>query len=174
MRLNLGCGSNKIKDCVNVDMEMLKPNVVADITKGLPFKEESIEKIYIFHTIEHIPENLHHNVFSEIWRILEMGGELFISYPEFIKCAQNYINNKMGMRQFWKATLYGRQLYKTDFHVALMDTTEFCDYLTQAGFKVVKTMPEPREDYNTIVMCKKVKKNFFSKPELAKQLLESV
>lgn len=172
MKLNLGCGSNKITGAINVDLEpSCNPDVIANFIVSIPFRDESIEKVFLFHTIEHIPEHKHHTIFSEIWRVLKMGGTLLVSYPEFIKCAKNFIDNYKGMRTFWKATIYGRQLYRSDFHVALMYTPEFTEYLEQEGFEILAVRPEAREDYNTVVMAKKIEKKFFGKEELQRRLL---
>jgi len=172
VQLNLGCGSSKITGAINVDLEEIcKPDVIANFIHSIPFGEEKIDKVFLFHTIEHIPEKSHHTIFSEIWRVLKIGGELLVSYPEFVKVAQNFIDNYRGMRGFWKNTIYGRQLYPSDFHVALMYTPEFIEYLKQEGFEILGTFPEPMEDFNTIVKARKVEKKFFTREELQGQLL---
>jgi predicted SAM-dependent methyltransferase len=152
VKLNLGCGSNKINGCVNIDAEAnTSPDLLLNFcTHSLPYHNHTVDVIYLFHTIEHIPEKHHPFLISECWRVLKPGGLFYVSYPEFTKCAQNYIDNKRGMREFWKATIYGRQLWPTDTHITLMDTTEFLGFLRDAGFDAV-AKPEPQEDYNTII-----------------------
>lgn len=138
-----------------MDCELaVNPNLAATLEE-LPFNECTFEKIYLFHTIEHIPERKFHKVFSEIWRVLTFGGLVYISYPEFSRCAMNYISNYRGMREFWKATIYGRQLYPTDFHCTLMDTPFFTQYLTEEGFSIKASFPEPIENFNSVVVAAK-------------------
>jgi SAM-dependent methyltransferase len=154
--LNLGCGSVKIPNCVNVDVsEECKPDVVADFKKRLPFPDDSVEKVLFFHVIEHIEEKYHDAVFDEIHRVLKPEGTLLISFPEFLKVAENYRTNHLGMRDFWKATIYGRQLYSSDYHVSLMDSSEFKIRLEERGFTNVAVQSEKREPWNTVVSCKK-------------------
>jgi predicted SAM-dependent methyltransferase len=153
MTLNLGCGTRKIEGCINVDT-FGKPDVCANILH-LPFKSETIDKIYLFHTIEHIEDIKHYDLFMEFRRILKDNGELIISYPEFTKCAQNFIENKNGDRVFWGRTIYGRQSYPGDYHVALMYTPWFKNFLRDVGFNDIKDFPEPGEPYNTVIKCKK-------------------
>lgn len=161
MKLNLGCGNNKIKDFVNVDTESsLKPDILADFLQPLPFKDETASEVCLFHTIEHIPEHYHSFVLNEVWRVLKLGGVFYISYPEFTLCAQNYIDNFQGKREFWKKTIYGRQLYKTDAHVALMNTEEFRLLLHQIGFTGIQCKAETDEPYNTVVKAVKDLKNY--------------
>jgi ubiquinone/menaquinone biosynthesis C-methylase UbiE len=159
MILNLGCGVNKMPNAINLDIEKsVKPDVLADFTKPLPFPDDSVEKVYFFHVIEHLPKRLHPNILLEIWRVMTDSGVLYVAYPEFVKCAQNFIDNKKGMREFWAATIYGRQLYPADTHISLMYTPHFEHLLVQLGFKDVKSMPEVKEDYNTIVRAVKGKR----------------
>jgi SAM-dependent methyltransferase len=152
--LNLGCGSNKIEGAVNVDIETsCKPDLIHNFTHvPLPYGEGSVDRVYLFHVIEHIPKKLHRFVLSEISRVLKPGGEFYVSYPEFIECAKRYIENTEAKRDFWEATLYGRQLYESDFHVALMFTPHFLESLREFGFSRVIAHPEP-EEYNTVVFA---------------------
>lgn len=155
--LNLGCGAGKIEGCINVDIvERFNPDIVCDILTGLPFPDESIDKVYLFHVIEHIPKHYHPTVITNISKILTMGGILYVSYPEFVVCARNFIDNKYGKRDFWEATIYGRQLQPFDYHVSLMYTPSFTKLLISFGFEV-DSKPES-EDYNTICKCTKVGK----------------
>lgn len=152
--LNLGCGDNKIPDCLNVDInESLHPDQVLDFTKSLSYADETFENVLFFHTIEHIPKKYHPFILSEIRRVLKKNGYFYCSYPEFKKCAQNYIDNHKGQREFWEATIYGRQRDKFDYHVALMDTEIFSNLLRDVGLEPVAAWPEPDEPYYTIVRC---------------------
>lgn len=156
MTLNLGCGSNKIPGAINVDINSaLNPNLVADFKKGLPFKDSSVDEVYLFHTIEHIPKGFHGLILTEIRRVLVEDGLVYIAYPEFIKVATHYINNYKGQRNFWEATIYGRQSTPSDFHVTLMNSDEFREILEQVGFYKIQFMPEVEHSYNTICRARK-------------------
>lgn len=154
--MNLGCGSEKIANCINIDINPeLKPDLVLDFSKAMPFPADFVDEIYLFHVIEHIQEKFHIPMLLEFHRVLKPFGKLYISYPEFTKVAQNYIDNAEGKRDFWKATIYGRQLYPSDFHVSLMDSRTFVECLDFCGFKDITVTPEKREDFNTIIFAKK-------------------
>ncbi len=156
LTLNLACGDNKIPGCVNIDaFPGCKPDLVADITKKLPYDDEVVDKIYLFHAIEHIPEALHEQVLTEFYRILKPGGILVMSYPEFRVCAHYWAINHRGLKDFWKATIYGRQAHPGDFHVTLMDTPAFVDRLKVYGFEVFETRAESGEEYNSVVKARK-------------------
>lgn len=152
IKLNVGCGNNKLEEYINIDLNKdNKPDVVLDIKQGIPLPDKSVTEIVFFHTIEHIQEIYHLSILMEFWRILKPGGLLFISYPEFKKCAQRYIDNYQGAKLFWKHTIYGLQRSEGDFHVSLMDTELFIDTLREAGFTDIEHQPEKNEPFNTII-----------------------
>jgi predicted SAM-dependent methyltransferase len=157
LNLNLGCGKSRIEGCVHIDVEpSCEPDLVLDfVSNPLPYDDSSVDRVFLFHVIEHIPEVRHYALLKEIRRVLKPEGTFWVSYPEFKVCALNYISNHRGQREFWKNTIYGLQRYPSDFHVALMDTDAFRNLLTEIGFQNIEARPEKNETYNTIVQCSK-------------------
>lgn len=160
LRINLGCGTNKLPDFVNVDAEpSCKPDLLWDfVKKPLPYSAGIAEEITMFHTIEHIAKPLHRMILAEIWRLLQPGGQLFISYPEFTKVYENWKSNYRGNREFWENTIFGRQLYSGDAHVCIMHTPHFIHTLRASGFTEIASCPEIKEPFNTVVSCQKGQK----------------
>lgn len=155
--LNIGCGAAKLNHAWNIDAAGENhPDDVVNIVTGLPYENESFATALMFHCIEHIPKKFHVRVLSEIHRVLEPEGSFFISYPEFYHCAHNYFDNFQGKRDFWEATIYGRQLNEYDAHVALMDTPFFTQVLQRVGFKVISSAAEPGEAWNTHLCLEKI------------------
>lgn len=120
-----------------------------------PFEDKSFDQIYLFHTIEHVPDYQHPRLLCEMRRVLVDNGQIAISYPEFIKIALNYINNVNGDREFWKRAIYGRGSSEWDRHKALMNTEEFSVLLYKCGFKISKSYPEVGQPFNTVVIVEK-------------------
>ena len=169
--LNIGCGLNKLEGFINIDCdEKLEPDLVLDITKGLPYPDDTVERIYMAHTIEHINEGRHGYVLEEVWRVLEPGGTFFISYPEFKVLARYYLDNYHGQRDFWKKAIFGRQLTPSDTHVALMDTDYFTDFLIEIGFHDIKIGVEPDQEFNTIIKCIKGEKPTYYEEVVQKEI----
>lgn len=156
-KLNLGCGSSKISGFINIDIEpSCNPDKVCNFLKDkLPYKNDSVDEIVLFHVIEHIPKKLHEMLLKEIWRVLKPGATFLVSYPEFLKCVKNWKTNYKGHKAFWEATIFGRQLYPTDYHVCIMHTEAFKETLTDIGFFELTDSPELSESFNTIIACKK-------------------
>ncbi len=88
MKLNLGCGKNKRSGFVGIDSfdwsnvypegEFIQGHVPEVFSK---FKDNSIEKVYASHFIEHIPQDLVIKTFNEIYRILIPNGIFEIYVP---------------------------------------------------------------------------------------------
>lgn len=158
VKLNIGSGSNKIDGFINIDsQEENKPDLILDISKSpLPYSTDSVDEIVFFHCIEHIVEKMHDTILREFFRVLKLGGKFIISYPEFLKCSKAYEENFKGQRDFFKATIYGRQSHAGDFHVALMDSQFFKTRLIRLGFECLEIKEESaHEPYNTVVLARK-------------------
>lgn len=154
MKLNLGSGSAKLNGFINVDINPEnKPDLVHDILTPLPYGNSTVEEIVLFHTIEHIEKWKHKGLFLEIRRLLTPTGIFCISYPEFSKIAQFWLDNKYGDRDFWDATIYGRQLFKEDYHVCVIDSTDLRVRLKEAGLNMMAFKPEPNQEFNTMAYC---------------------
>lgn len=74
MKINLGCGSNRLHGWTNCDSDV-------DITKRLPFPDNSAEMILAEHVFEHIscPDGL--RFLDECYRVLKSGGALRLLVP---------------------------------------------------------------------------------------------
>src|SRR5258708_692377 len=112
-KLNLGSGEFKLEGFINIDFsEQTKPDLVCNFKKdALPFKNDSCDLIHLLHVLEHIEMKFWNNVFNEIRRVLILEGKLILAYPEFEICSRYFIENHKASRDFWQATLYGRQAY---------------------------------------------------------------
>ena len=64
-----------------------------DVTKGLPFEDNSIDYIYSSHFIEHLSFGDAIEFFKECKRVLKRGGILRIICPDLEKWINNYIQN---------------------------------------------------------------------------------
>lgn len=155
LMLNVGCGSNKIDGYINIDAEeSCEPDLLYNmLEKPLPYENGTVDRIVFFHCIEHVRKCYHRAILEDFHRVLKVNGQLFISYPNFWECAQRWHQNVGANRRFWEATLYGRQLYETDYHVCAMNPDELGEMLNQVGFKYVVSRPEPREPFNTITFA---------------------
>jgi SAM-dependent methyltransferase len=74
LKVNFGCGTNKIPGWNNHDKDV-------DITKRLPYADNSVSFIFAEHCIEHVSYYEAVNFLKECVRILKPGGMIRISVP---------------------------------------------------------------------------------------------
>jgi predicted SAM-dependent methyltransferase len=160
--LNYGCGEFRFEsteeiEFVNVDIEeSVKPDLISDIRlTPLPFDEDHFDEVRWIHSIEHVEEKNWPVFFLEFYRVLKPSGTLMLAFPDFETCANNYITNYKGARDFWKATLYGLQRYPSDYHVTPIMGKVLASVLREFGFNNVRWAPEPGQEFNTFMTCSK-------------------
>lgn len=121
MRLNLGCGSRPAAGWVNIDRSpgillhrmprtrrVLRASgllsehhmttwpagiVRLDITKGLPFRDVSVQAIYSSHTLEHLYMNDAQILLRESFRVLQPGGVIRVALPDVEAMLRNFIRS---------------------------------------------------------------------------------
>lgn len=82
MKLNLGSGYRKLDGFVNIDNRReVNPDLVCDVTHGLPFPDSSIEEVRAFDFLEHVPIGKTVPLIEEIWRVLELDGRFLSMTP---------------------------------------------------------------------------------------------
>ena len=155
LKLNVGCGETKHEDFINIDAEVkTKPDIVCDLRfTALPFKDNSADTIYCIHSIEHVELKYWNRFFVEFFRVLVSNGQLVLAYPEFEKCARNFLENYRGLKDFFRNTLYGRQLYPGDYHVTPCVTEDIIRILREWGFRQFSYGPDPACEWYTFIQC---------------------
>lgn len=72
---------------VGVDFRPFEPvHVVADLTKRLPFQDNSFDVVFVTNTLEHLPDT--EKVLAEIYRVLKKGGVILGTMPFLIRIHQ--------------------------------------------------------------------------------------
>jgi len=86
VKLNLGCGYNKLDGYINVDRDLnCSPDIVADIEKPLPFEDSSVDEIMMVHVLEHLGQDTetYLNIWKEFYRVLKNQGVIKIIVPHW-------------------------------------------------------------------------------------------
>lgn len=79
VRLNIGAGITYLPGYTNIDLSP-KADISMDLSRDrLPFDDNSVDVVFSYHTLEHIPNYLH--VLGEIHRVLKDLGRLYIGVP---------------------------------------------------------------------------------------------
>ena len=80
--LNLGCGFNKEDGYINIDNRSeVDPDLICDVTEGLPFEDSSVDKVQAVNFLEHILIGKTIFVIEEIYRVLKDKGIFYHLTP---------------------------------------------------------------------------------------------
>lgn len=72
-RVHLGCGRKILPEYINID-RIDKAEIVADLTKGIPLDDNSVDYIFSEDFLEHMPQDKAVFIINEIYRVLKPGG----------------------------------------------------------------------------------------------------
>lgn len=130
IKLNLGSGFRPMDGYINIDIQRrCKPDILCDITGGLPFLANEVDEIRAYDFLEHIPLGKTIGVIEEIYRVLKPGG-IFESLTPDAQRGQGAFQDPTHL-SFWVANswLYYshpayRELYgiKANFKIEKMES----------------------------------------------------
>lgn len=92
MKLNLGSGSVLLEGWINIDI-LPVADFQHDLTKPLPYANNSVGFIYSEHFIEHIEYHQAQSLLKECFRVLKKGGVLRIATPDLDYVMEKYQGN---------------------------------------------------------------------------------
>ena len=85
LKLNLGCGQNKLPGFVNVDKaERCAPDRVVDLERfPWPFEDDSVGEVVLRHTLEHLgaTPDIYLGIFKELYRVCAKDATVTIAVP---------------------------------------------------------------------------------------------
>lgn len=119
-----------------------RPHVdyVGDAADLSQFADNSINKIYASHVLEHFHHGVNHELthtLQEWHRVLKPGGELLLSVPDLRTLCWLYLHpNTAALDRHWMMTLiYGAQTNIYDVHKVGFDFDTLGLYLEKVGFQ---------------------------------------
>ena len=90
--INVGCGGTYHADWINLDVASSDPNVrIIDITRGLPFADDSASVCYSSHVLEHLDKNKARVLIAECYRVLKPGATIRIVVPDLESVMREYL-----------------------------------------------------------------------------------
>lgn len=164
IKLHLGCGTNLPKGWTNIDnnydknINLKKLDLNWDLTKELPYKNDSVDKIFHEHFIEHLEKPAGEKFLRECYRLLKPGGVMRLGWPDMALLIRAYAtrdkkyfsyiekNVFWGMKyQLWDE-LVSDYFYSWDHRYAY-SKKHMQTLLEDIGFKNIKTKKFQQSDY---------------------------
>jgi predicted SAM-dependent methyltransferase len=133
--VNLGGGSNCLKDCLTVDV-VARADAYTDITKPLVFSDCSVDAIFCEEAIEHISLEQGESLLKECFRVLKPGGVLRVTTPSLNWFAAHAGDSVEFCNQF-NDIFYGhdhRYIYTSEALISYLQKTGFAD-ITQSFYQ---------------------------------------
>lgn len=115
LKLNLGCGYNKINGWVNIDSSpLVNPDVLWDLEKTpYPFDDNSVDEILANHVLEHLGQltSTYLSIIKELYRICIGGAILHIRVPH--PRHDNFLTDPTHVRPI---TIEGLQMFDQELN----------------------------------------------------------
>jgi predicted SAM-dependent methyltransferase len=138
MKINLGCGMNKLPGFVNIDANpSFAPDRIEDV-RNIVFAPNSIDEVAFSHVLEHLPKSFYEEILKRIYSWLKPGAKLYISVPDLPKVCEAYLRTKDPFLLFW---IYGSGEEDRMSHCWGFDTNSLHTLLTQIGFAYTEDFP---------------------------------
>ena len=107
MKLNLGCGQNRLDGYVNADREpVVEPDVVMDLEEfPWPFEDHSVDEVVANHVLEHVGASagVFIGIMQELYRVCRGGAHIRIAVPH--PRHDNFIDDPTHVRAITPMTL---------------------------------------------------------------------
>lgn len=145
VKVHAGCGGHYLVGWINIDRSRKsRSDFKVDLTKRLPFQDNSVDYIFNEHVIEHLKYEEGLFFLQECWRILKPSGILRTAFPDLDKLIETYLHNSWEELEWVKKTqkqplpsgcfLFNLALREKGHHHYLYSIKELKERLIAAGF----------------------------------------
>lgn len=167
IRLNLGSGPQRYSGFLSVDTVPKWADVVHDLTKPLPFPDNSVSELFASHVIEHFPMWQIQDILQDWCRVLKPHtGLLWGFVPDGKAVAEQYLAaiaaNDRYMKSIWVSNFVGgynnnKYIGPGQVHHYVYDQDTLSETLYRGGFYPVIITPNQGGpvDFRLVFACGK-------------------
>jgi predicted SAM-dependent methyltransferase len=146
--INLGSGQRPFeKPFINIDIQpeitvdgvIIKPDIIADLAKPLPFGDNSVDLAVAHQVLEHLDAYREGQDFiKEVYRFLKPGGSFIVTVPDLRALANKWLTGQIS-DYIYMTNLYGAWMgSEYDRHKHGYCWEELCGKLMCAGWRTIK------------------------------------
>lgn len=137
VKLNIGCGRFSFTDWINIDkLDFPNVNRVLDISKEIPYENESIDEIYAGHFLEHLDMDSALKFLAESFRVLKKGMKIIIVIPDAKKIYQQFDYHQYSRIIFSVGGMEVSGLgFSEDSHRSIWDSEHLILEMKKVGFE---------------------------------------
>lgn len=149
--LHIGCGDVNAPGFINVDARRA-PHVhfvLHDLHEIRFLPAASMRMVYMSHVLEHVPHMSVDSVLREALRVLQPGGVVRLSVPDYDLLHSAY--QQCGDLDAIVPALMGGQNYPTNYHYVAFNRASLTRRLQQAGFEQVREWDPNRCEHHDFV-----------------------
>jgi len=145
-KLNIGSGYDTKEGFTNIDLEVENENTIkANILDrdSVPIEDGTVSYITMNHVIEHFWENEVPQVLKTCYDLLEKGGTLELTLPDFGLMVKAWNNGDLSIRYIsrliygWEANYNRRPREMHMMHKIIFDKGTMRQFLEDAGFTYI-------------------------------------
>jgi len=105
VKLNLGCWNDIKEGYLNIDLYSEKADLRVDITKPLPFSNETVDEIFASHVVQYFTNDEWLRSLKDWYRVLKFGGILYVQVPDLIKSMHQFLGETDYNKKWFYWTL---------------------------------------------------------------------
>jgi ubiquinone/menaquinone biosynthesis C-methylase UbiE len=124
-----------------------------DVSRRLPYENDSVDRIYSSHLLEHIPRDKGEYLLGECYRVLKANGVFRLVVPDLLWHARNYVRNSTkaleladlpedrSCHDVFLNSVYGAYLNKRRYgleHAYMYDLPTLVSTLQYVGFRHIE------------------------------------
>ena len=133
IKLNIGCGTDKLNGYINADIIEGLGDIQMDAT-NLNCDDCSIDVLNSSHLLEHFGRRFISDILKEWYRVLKYNGKLILEVPNFEWCVNYWLQYEK--EEFPLDTIFGNQHNMGEYHKTGFTKDSIIDFVNDAGFHI--------------------------------------
>lgn len=128
LKISLGGGPNHKEDFINIDhLQLPEVDIVADLEKGIPLKDNSVDEVEALSILEHLSDTC--LIMEEIYRVCAKNAKVVITVP--------YLKSTAAFKDPTHKRFFSERTFEY-FDRSFIERGAIPDYGIKCNFKIEK------------------------------------